>query len=87
VSYLSWLKEFFLTNIESVRKDDMIPPVLMTMAANFVMDLVKDKAQSLASEHIEKALDNAPKELKEAFDKAVNDDGTHEHKSLMDLIK
>ena len=44
----SWLKEFFLSNIETVRKDEMIPPVIMAMAANFVMDLVKDKAQSLA---------------------------------------
>ena len=50
---LEWLKRIFLKPIDKV--DDMIPPVLMTMAANFVMDLVKDKAQSLASEHIEKA--------------------------------
>lgn len=65
----------------------MLPPFLMTYAANFIMDLVKDKAQSLASDHIEKALDNAPKELKEALDKAVDDDATHGHKSLLDLIK
>ena len=83
----SWLKEFFLSNIETVRKDEMIPPVIMAMAANFVMDLVKDKAQSLASEHIEKALEKAPNELKEALDKAVNDDESHGHKSLLDLIK
>ena len=83
----SWLKEFFLSNIETVRKDEMISPVIMAMAANFVMDLVKDKAQSLASEHIEKALENAPDELKEALDKAVNDDESHGHKSLLDLIK
>ncbi len=82
---LNWLKQLFSKPLDKV--DDMIPPVLMTMAANFVMDLVKDKAQSLASEHIEKALDNAPKELKEALDKAVNDDDAHGHKSLMDLIK
>ena len=82
---LEWLKRIFLKPIDKV--DDMIPPVLMTMAANFVMDLVKDKAQSLASEHIEKALDKAPNELKEAFDKAVNDDETHGHKSLLDMIK
>ena len=83
----SWLKEFFLTNMETVRKDKMIPPFLMTMAANFVLDLVKDKAQTLASDHIEKALGNAPKELREALDKAVNEDTAHAHKSLMDLIK
>lgn len=83
----SWLKEFFLLNIETVRKDKMIPPFLMAYAANFIKDLVMDKAQSLATPHIEKALENAPKELREALDKAVNEDTAHEHKSLMDMIK
>ena len=78
---LTWLKSLFS------RKDTMLPPFLMTMAANFVMDLVKDKAQSLASDHIEKALEKAPKEFKEALDKAVDEDASHCHKSLMALIK
>ncbi len=77
--------EFFKSLLH--KKGTMLPPFLMTYAANFIMDLVKDKAQSLASDHIEKALDNAPKELKEALDKAVDDDATHGHKSLLDLIK
>ena len=83
----SWLKEFFLSNIETVRKDKMIPPVLMTMAANFILDMVKDKATKTVMADVEKALGNAPKELIEAFDKAVDDDATHGHKSLLDLIK
>ena len=83
----SWLKEFFLSNIETVRKDKMIPPVLMTMAANFILDMVKDKATKTVMADVEKALGNAPKELVEAFDKAVDDDATHGHKSLLDLIK
>ena len=83
----SWLKEFFLSNIETVRKDKMIPPVLMTMAANFILDMVKDKATKTVMADVEKALCNAPKELIEAFDKAVDDDATHGHKSLLDLIK
>ena len=83
----SWLKEFFLSNIETVRKDKMIPPVLMTMAANFIFDMVKNKATKTVMADVEKALDNAPKELVEAFDKAVDDDATHGHKSLLDLIK
>ena len=83
----SWLKEFFLSNIETVRKEKMIPPVLMTMAANFILDMVKDKATKTVMADVEKALDNAPKELVEAFDKAVDDDSTHGHKSLLDLIK
>ena len=83
----SWLKEFFLTNAETLRKEEMIPPVLMTYAANFIMNLVKDKAQTLATKHIEKALEDAPKELKDALDLAVKDDKGHSHNSLMDLIK
>ena len=83
----SWLKEFFLSNIETVRKDEMIPPVLMTMAANFILDMVKDKATKTVMADVEKALGNAPKELVEAFDKAVDDDAAHGHKSLLDLIK
>ena len=83
----SWRKEFFLSNIETVRKEKMIPPVLMTMAANFILDMVKDKATKTVMADVEKALGNAPKELVEAFDKAVDEDATHGHKSLLDLIK
>tara|TARA_Y100000310_G_scaffold20053_1_gene19552 strand:+ start:845 stop:1102 length:258 start_codon:yes stop_codon:yes gene_type:complete len=83
----SWLKEFFLTNMETVRKDKMIPPFLMTMAANFILDMVKDKATKTVMADVEKALGNAPKELVEALDKAVDEDAGHAHKSLMDLIK
>ena len=83
----SWLKEFFLLNIETVRKEKMIPPVLMTMAANFILDMVKDKATKTVMADVENALGNAPKELVEAFDKAVDEDATHGHKSLLDLIK
>jgi len=83
----SWLKEFFLTNMETVRKEKMIPPVLMTMAANFILDMVKDKATKTVMADVEKALSEAPRELVEAFDKAVDEDTTHGHKSLLDLIK
>ena len=69
------------------KEKEMIPPFLMTYAANFIKDLVMDKAQSLAQPHIEKALENAPKELREALDKAVDEDASHGHKSLIDLIK
>ena len=83
----SWLKEFFLSNIETVRKDKMIPPVLMTMAANFILDMVKNKVTKTDMADVEKALGNAPKELVEAFDKAVDEDAPHGHKSLLALIK
>ena len=74
-------------NLKFGKEHAMIPPFLMTYAANFIKDLVMDKAQSLAQPHIEKALENAPKELREALDKAVDEDASHGHKSLIDLIK
>ena len=74
-------------NLKLGKEQAMIPPFVMTYAANFLLDLVKDPLQNLAKEHIEKAMDKAPKELKDALDKAVDEDQSHEHKSLMDLIK
>ena len=74
-------------NLKFGKDKEMIPPFVMTYAANFLLDLVKDPLQNLAKEHIEKAMDKAPKELKDALDKAVDEDNSHGHKSLMDLIK
>lgn len=74
-------------NLKFGKDKEMIPPFVMTYAANFLLDLVKDPLQNLAKEHIEKAMDKAPKELKDALDKAVDEDQSHGHKSLMDLIK
>jgi hypothetical protein len=68
-------------------KETMLPPVLMTMAANFILDMVKNKATKTVMADVEKALGNAPQELKDAFDKAVDEDSSHGHKSLLDLIK
>ena len=69
------------------KENEMIPPFVMTYAANFLLDLVKDPLQNLAKEHIDKAMEKAPKELKDALDKAVDEDGSHGHKSLADLLK
>ena len=74
-------------SIKFGKEKDMIPPFLIPYAANFIKDLVLDKAQSLASDHIKDALDKAPKEMKDALDKAVDEDASHGHKSLMDMIK
>ena len=74
-------------NLKFGKEQPMIPPFVMTYAANFLLDLVKDPLQNLAKEHIEKAMDKAPKELKDALDKAVDEDASHNHKSLMDMIK
>jgi len=64
----------------------MIPPFLMTMAAGLIKDLVADAAQNLAKPHIEAALAKAPPELKDALNKAVDEDKSHDKKNLMDWL-
>ena len=80
---LKFFYDFFNPKQE---RSDMLNLILPAVA-NMLKGMVLDKAQSLASEHLEKHLDELPKEVKEALDSAVNDDGSHAHKSLMDLVK
>ena len=81
---INWAYELF--NLKPKEKEDMLNLVL-PFVANMLKDLVVDKAQSLASEHLEKHLDKLPKEVREALDGAVDGDNSHGHKSVMDLIK
>jgi hypothetical protein len=78
-----WLYDFFNLN---PKKEDMLNLVL-PFVANMLKDIVADKAQSLAVEHLEPHLDKLPKEVREALDSAVDGDNSHNHKSVMDLIK
>jgi|TARA_S200002703_G_scaffold140836_1_gene132287 histone H3/H4 len=80
---LKFFYDFFNPKQE---RSDMLNLILPAVA-NMLKGMVLDKAQSLASEHLEKHFEELPKEVKEALDGAVNDDGTHAHKSLMDLVK
>ena len=61
--------------------------LILPFVANMLKDLVADKAQSLAVEHLQPHLDKLPKEVKEALDSAVVGDYAHPHKSVLDLIK
>lgn len=81
----NWFHELFKSNTEE-RKTDMLNLVL-PFVANMLRDVVADKAQSLAVEHLEPHLEKLPKEVKEALDGAVDSDNSHGHKSLLDLIK
>ena len=81
---INWAYELF--NLKPKEKEDMLNLVL-PFVANMLKDLVVDKAQSLASEHLEKHIDKLPKEVQEALDSAVDGDNPHGHKSLKDLIK
>ena len=87
----SWLYDFFVKdNYDNHKKDeerkDMLNLVL-PFVANMLKDIVADKAQSLAVEHLQPHLDKLPKEVREALDSAVDGDNAHGHKSLKDLIK
>ena len=81
----NWFHELFKSNTEE-RKTDMLNLVL-PFVANMLRDVVADKAQSLAVEHLEPHLEKLPKEVREALDGAVDGDNSHGHKSLVDLIK
>ena len=81
---INWAYELF--NLKPKEKEDMLNLVL-PFVANMLKDIVADKAQSLAVEHLEPHLDKLPKEVREAIDGAVDGDNSHGHKSVMDLIK
>ena len=87
----SWLYDFFVRdNYDKHEQDnerkDMVN-LILPFVANMLKDLVADKAQSLAVEHLQPHLDKLPKEVQEALDSAVDGDNAHGHKSLKDLIK
>jgi hypothetical protein len=69
------------------RKEEVMLNLVLPFVANMLKDIVADKAQSLAAEHLEPHLDKLPKEVREALDSAVDGDNSHGHKSLKDLIK
>ena len=81
---INWAYELF--NLKPKEKEDMLNLVL-PFVANMLKDIVADKAQSLAVEHLEPHLDKLPREVREALDGAVDGDNSHGHKSVMDLIK
>ena len=81
---LKWLYDFINPNPKA--KEDMLN-LDLPFVANMLKDIVADKAQSLAAEHLEPHLEKLPKEVREALDGAVDGDNSHGHKSVMDLIK
>ena len=77
---LTWFKSLFQ------RKEVMLQMVL-PMVANMLKGLMLDKAQTLAKEHIEKAIDeHFYDDAKKELDKAIQADGRHEKNSLKELL-
>jgi len=91
VNSFSWLYDFFVRDNYDNHKQDKerneMVNLILPFVANMLKDLVADKAQSLAVEHLQPHLDKLPKEVQEALDSAVDGDNAHGHKSLKDLIK
>ena len=87
----SWLYDFFVRDNYDNHKQDKerneMVNLILPFVANMLKDLVADKAQSLAVEHLQPHLDKLPKEVQEALDSAVDGDNAHPHKSVLDLIK
>ena len=84
---LNYLHGFFKPQPTDEERNDSMLNLVLPFVANMLKDIVADKAQSLAAEHLEPHLDKLPKEVREALDSAVDGDNSHSHKSVMDLIK
>ena len=84
---LNYLHGFFKPQPTNEERNDSMLNLVLPFVANMLKDIVADKAQSLAVEHLEPHLDKLPKEVREALDGAVDGDNSHSHKSVMDLIK
>jgi len=91
VNSFSWFYDFFVKdNYDNHKQDNErkeMVNLILPFVANMLKDLVADKAQSLAIEHLQPHLDKLPKEVQEALDSAVDGDNSHAHKSVLDLIK
>lgn len=83
---LDWIHEYFKPKTSDERSDNMLNLVL-PFVANMLRDVVLDKAQNLAVETLQPHLDKLPPDVKKALDDAVDNDNSHGHKSLADLIK
>ena len=65
----------------------MIPSLVLPMIGNLLKDLIVSKSQDLAKEHLEEAIEkNLPPAAKDLLEKAIADDRSHKHKTLIDLI-
>tara|TARA_R100001510_G_C7603662_1_gene169483 strand:- start:259 stop:531 length:273 start_codon:yes stop_codon:yes gene_type:complete len=84
---LDYLHGFFKPQTTDEERNDNMLNLVLPFVANMLKDIVADKAQSLAAEHLEPHLEKLPKEVREALDSAVDGDNSHGHKSVMDLIK
>jgi|LULS01.1.fsa_nt_gb hypothetical protein len=63
-----------------------MPPTVAISIANMLWEIVKDPVTDFGKDLLKKHLDIAPDEVKKALDEAVNADGSHDKKSLDELI-
>ena len=87
---INWFKDLFIKdNYEQHQTEERknMLNLVLPFVANMLRDMVVDKAQSLAVEHLQPHLDKLPKEVREALDSAVDGDNSHGYKSVLDLVK
>lgn len=83
---LNFFLKWFGTPDTTNGKEPMLNLVL-PMIGNMLAEIVKDKATDFMEQNLSEHLDKLPKEAREALDGAINDDSSHAHKSLLDLVK
>lgn len=81
------IKTFYeLFQPQPEQKENMLNLVL-PFIANMLRDAVIDKATNFGKQELEKHLDKLPADVKKALDDAVDGDNSHDHKSLVDMVK
>jgi len=84
---LNFFLKLFGTPDTAEGKEQPMLNLVLPMIGNMLADIVKDKATDFVEKNLEEHLDKLPKEAREALDGAINDDSSHSHKSLLDLVK
>ena len=84
---LNFFLKWFGTPDTTNGKEQPMLNLVLPMIGNMLVEFVKDKATNFDEKNLEEHLDKLPKEAREALDGAINDDSSHSHKSLLDLVK
>lgn len=63
-------------------------PALVPLLLSSIKDMIIDKAQNLAEDHVEQAIErNIPPEAREMLETAIKEDPNHSATNLKDFLK
>ena len=84
---INWfLKIFGTPEIETAyEKDTQMLNLVLPAISNMLIEFIKDEATDFAKETLEKHVKQLPPDVAKAIDDAIDGDGSHAHKSLMDM--